>query len=164
MYLFGYFLFIYSGGYSGIFIELRKLMELFFRSKYNLVPVRYWDSALYTGVPSRTRFPRGFLWDEGFHNLLISKWNKKLSAEILAHWLDLMNIEGWIFIKNIFRNLFHRERILIWIFFLPILGWIPREQFLGKESRVDSVDEKFVVQRNEIANPPTLLLTLHSMV
>ena len=44
------------------------------------------------------------------------------------------------------------------------LGWIPREQFLGKESRVDSVDEKFVVQRNEIANPPTLLLTLHSMV
>ena len=57
-------------------------------------------------------------------------------------------------------------------FFLPkinltkrlFLGWIPREQFLGKESRVDSVDEKFVVQRNEIANPPTLLLTLHSMV
>ena len=68
--------------------------------------------------------------------MLISKWNKKLSADILAHWLDLMNIEGWI----------------------------PREQFLGKESRVDSVDEKFVVQRNEIANPPTLLLTLHSMV
>ena len=48
--------------------------------------------------------------------------------------------------------------------FFFFLGWIPREQFLGKESRVDSVDEKFVVQRNEIANPPTLLLTLHSMV
>ena len=101
--------------------------------------------------------------------MLISKWNKKLSAEILAHWLDLMNIEGWIFIK-----LIPQRKNPDMDFFLPkinftgkiflFLGWIPREQFLGKESRVDSVDEKFVVQRNEIANPPTLLLTLHSMV
>ena len=95
----------------------------------------YWDAPLYTGVPSRSFFPRGFLWDEGFHNLLISKWDKEISADILAHWMDLLNSEGWI----------------------------PREQILGKEARA-KVPAEFVVQENRNANPPTLLLTLHSIV
>jgi len=105
------------------------------KSKHNSMPVPYWEAPLYTAVPSRSFFPRGFLWDEGFHNLLISRWDREISADILAHWLDLLNTEGWI----------------------------PREQILGREARAKVPDE-FVVQHNRNANPPTLLLTLHRLV
>ena len=104
-------------------------------SRYFKEPRDYWDSALYTAVPSRPFFPRGFLWDEGFHQLLISQWDTNISKDIIGHWLDLINIEGWI----------------------------PREQILGDEART-KVPADFVVQHNENANPPTLILPIKSMV
>lgn len=100
-------------------------------SQYTKEPRTYWKAPLYTAVPSRSFFPRGFLWDEGFHELLIATWDLDISLDVIAHWLDLMNIEGWI----------------------------PREQILGEEAR-SRVPEEFVVQRNNNANPPTFLLTL----
>ncbi|XP_067934654.1 mannosyl-oligosaccharide glucosidase-like [Watersipora subatra] len=105
------------------------------QSVYNQEPIEYWEAGLFSAVPSRSFFPRGFLWDEGFHNLLIKEWDQELSMEIIGHWMDLINTEGWI----------------------------PREQILGEEARA-KVPEQFVVQRNENANPPTFFLPLETMV
>ncbi|KAM8878839.1 mannosyl-oligosaccharide glucosidase [Spinachia spinachia] len=105
------------------------------QSVYNEYPLLYPEGALFTAVPSRSFFPRGFLWDEGFHQLLLSKWDPQVTREAVAHWIDLMNMEGWI----------------------------PREQILGDEAR-SKVPAEFVVQRNENANPPTLFLALQQLI
>ncbi|CAG0884148.1 unnamed protein product [Cyprideis torosa] len=105
------------------------------QSLYNPSPVPYWQAALYTAVPSRSFFPRGFLWDEGFHLILISAWDKDIARDIISHWLDLMNVEGWI----------------------------PREQILGREAR-ERVPVEFITQKNTNANPPTLLLGIETLL
>lgn len=98
-------------------------------------PVPYWKAPLLTAVPSRSFFPRGFLWDEGFHGLLISAWDIDIELDIISHWFDLINIEGWI----------------------------PREQILGLEA-LARVPENFVIQHNTNANPPTFFLVLKQLL
>jgi mannosyl-oligosaccharide glucosidase len=90
---------------------------------------------LFTAVPSRSFFPRGFLWDEGFHQLGIAPFDYRLTQDIVAHWLNLMEDDGYI----------------------------AREQILGETAR-RRVPVEFLVQHVEHANPPTLLLAVEKIV
>lgn len=90
---------------------------------------------LFTAVPSRPFFPRGFLWDEGFHLQVILDWDMDLTLEIVSSWLDLMDESGWI----------------------------AREQILGPEAR-SKVPSKFQTQYPHYANPPTLFLVVEAFL
>ncbi|CAM1508083.1 Fc.00g049310.m01.CDS01 [Cosmosporella sp. VM-42] len=90
---------------------------------------------LFTSVPSRPFFPRGFLWDEGFHLIPIADWDIDLTLEIVKSWYNTMDDDGWI----------------------------PREQILGFEAR-SKVPEEFQVQYPHYANPPTLFLIIEGFM
>lgn len=92
-------------------------------------------TSLFTFTPSRPFFPRGFLWDEGFHLLPILEWDLDLAVSVLRSWLNLMDDDGWI----------------------------AREQILGPEAR-SRVPEKFQVQYPHYANPPALMLLLPILI
>ncbi|KAL2126219.1 hypothetical protein VTI74DRAFT_1407 [Chaetomium olivicolor] len=90
---------------------------------------------LFTSIPSRPFFPRGFLWDEGFHLLPIADWDIDLTLEIVKSWFNLMDDDGWI----------------------------AREQILGAEAR-SKVPAEFQTQYPHYANPPTLFLVVDAFV
>jgi len=91
--------------------------------------------SLYSAVPSRPFFPRGFLWDEGFHQLLVCQWSPLITRDVLRHWFSLQDQQGWI----------------------------AREQILGEEAR-SKVPAEFQAQNPAHANPPTLLFPLSSSI
>ncbi|KAF8631416.1 hypothetical protein AX17_005094 [Amanita inopinata Kibby_2008] len=91
--------------------------------------------ALLTGTPSRSFFPRGFYWDEGFHLLHIGHWDNDFSLEILKDWIDLID-------EN---------------------GWVAREQILGEEAR-SKVPSEFQTQVPNYANPPTLTMAVTAFI
>lgn len=90
---------------------------------------------LFTSIPSRPFFPRGFLWDEGFHLLPVIDWDVDLTLDIIKSWFKLMDEDGWI----------------------------GREQILGAEAR-SKVPEEFQVQYPHYANPPTLFMVITSFL
>ena len=90
---------------------------------------------LFTSIPSRPFFPRGFLWDEGFHLIPVADWDMDLTLEIVRSWFNLIDEDGWI----------------------------AREQILGQEAR-SKVPQEFQVQYPHYANPPTLFLIFEILI
>ena len=88
---------------------------------------------LLSAVPSMPFFPRGFLWDEGFHLQVILRWDMDLALEIVSSWFSLMDESGWI----------------------------AREQILGPEAR-SKVPQEFQTQYPHYANPPTIFLVVQA--
>lgn len=89
---------------------------------------------LLTATPSRDVFPRGFLWDEGFHQLIVQRWDPMLSIRCLQSWLRASQSNGWI----------------------------PREQILGVEARerFPAHVRHLMIQDPTVANPPTILMSM----
>ncbi|KAL3257751.1 hypothetical protein ABHI18_006579 [Aspergillus niger] len=98
-------------------------------------PILEGPKDLFTCVPSRPFFPRGFLWDEGFHLIPVIDWDTDLALEIVKSWLSLMDEDGWI----------------------------AREQILGSEAR-SKVPPEFTIQYPHYANPPTLFIILEAFI
>ena len=98
--------------------------------RYTLDP-----KGLLTGTPSRSFFARGFLWDEGFHNIIISQWNRDLSMEIIDSWISTISATGWM----------------------------PREQIRGAEAE-SQVPKQFIIQDRMIGNPPTFIFPLTKFI
>ncbi|KAF9653126.1 glycoside hydrolase family 63 protein [Thelephora ganbajun] len=90
---------------------------------------------LFTATPSRSFFPRGFYWDEGFHLLHIGAWDNALSLEVLKDWINLVDEDGWV----------------------------GREQILGEEAR-SRVPKEFQTQVPTFANPPTLAMAVTAFI
>lgn len=101
--------------------------------------------SLFSGTPSRTNFPRGFLWDEGFHQLLILEWDIGLTVQVLTHWLNAL------YFTEVGDPLAFKG------------AWMPREMILGRESN-RRVPEEFVTQSTSIGNPPTMLLVVDALL
>ena len=90
---------------------------------------------LFTATPSRSFFPRGFYWDEGFHLLLVGAFDNDISLDILRSWINLIDADGWV----------------------------GREQILGEEAR-SKVPAEFQTQYPAYANPPTLVLAVTAYI
>lgn len=94
--------------------------------------------SLFTATPSRVVFPRGFLWDEGFHQLIVQSWDPALSKKCLLSWMKVGQDNGWI----------------------------PREQVLGIEARNRFPEhvKHLMIQDPTVANPPTILMPLYTLL
>ncbi|KAL4401573.1 Processing alpha glucosidase I [Malassezia pachydermatis] len=101
----------------------------------NAQPLPEGPMQLWTATPSRSFFPRGFYWDEGFHLLHISAWDPTLAMSLFESWTQLIDDDGWV----------------------------AREQILGEEAR-SRVPGPFQTQYPLYANPPTLIFGLQTFL
>ena len=116
-------------------------------ARSQVVPNTESPSELFTSIPSRPFFPRGFLWDEGFHLIPVMDWD-----------VDLAYVPATLKERPA-NHSFRLDIVRSWFRLIDEDGWIAREQILGEEAR-SKVPAEFQVQYPHYANPPTLFLVL----
>lgn len=143
---------MFSNLFGGVgYFHGKQVIDRSYADEYEETEEAFWEAAaqarerkqqklegpyeLFTAIPSRPFFPRGFLWDEGFHLIPILDWDTDVSLQIVKSWFNIMDDDGWI----------------------------AREQILGQEAR-SKVPEEFQVQYPHYANPPTLFLVIESFM
>ena len=99
-------------------------------------------TSLFTAVPSRSFFPRGFLWDEGFHQMLIMNWDERITYDVILHW---------------FSNQHGKKKC-------PEAGaWIPREIAIGNSAK-RRIPFEYLAQDPTVANPTSMLLVIEKIL
>lgn len=104
-------------------------------AKKHSIPETRGPYELFTHTPARAVFPRGFLWDEGFHLLPVLDWDVDLAMEVAQSWLKTMDDDGWI----------------------------AREQAVGTDAE-NGIASDSLTQYPHIANPPTLFLVVSKFI
>ncbi|KAL1655348.1 Processing alpha glucosidase I [Didymella pomorum] len=104
-------------------------------AKKHAIPETRGPYELFTHTPARASFPRGFLWDEGFHLLPVLDWDVDLAMEVVQSWLNTMDDDGWI----------------------------AREQAVGTDAENGAPSDS-LTQYPHIANPPTLFLVVSKFI
>ncbi|EAS06289.1 mannosyl-oligosaccharide glucosidase (macronuclear) [Tetrahymena thermophila SB210] len=51
---------------------------------------------LFSTTPSRLGFPRPFLWDDGFHQMLSCQWDLDFCKQDIEKWFNTISSSGWI--------------------------------------------------------------------
>ena len=82
--------------------------------------------------PARPRYTRGFLWDEGFHLVMVCRWNETLCMKIISSWVSTQDEHGWI----------------------------PRIQARGDEAERFIGSEEDIAVRSDEGIPPSLIMPL----
>ena len=62
------------------------MMHAVLGMKRKWIPIEGKPFGLLSSYPARSRFPRAFMFDEGYHLLVICKWSDLLCVDILRSW------------------------------------------------------------------------------
>ncbi|KAJ6239068.1 mannosyl-oligosaccharide glucosidase [Anaeramoeba flamelloides] len=97
------------------------------------------NSELFSFIPNKVYFPRPFFWDEGFHDMIIHRWDPELFKQIIKSWFNIQVSDGeWS-------------------------GWIAREQVIGKEAQSRCPEWAWTGIVGTM-NPPVFYITLEQFI
>lgn len=93
--------------------------------------------------------------------MVSSQWSMDIGIDIISSWLESMFTLSYSLGKTGNMNTFGKSEAGQTA--SSSLGWIPREMILGRDAR-NVVPAEFVLQRVDIANPPSIMLVIERMI